>query len=115
MSNETPQQQPPTPTEAQQQSRARAQQLANAFQSVFGLPGARSANQLLILEHLRKAAGTKGNVFRFGECKDGVELIVSGIQRTGAVLILEIIDRQISLAGELKVATEAKSVVKVKR
>ena len=113
MSNETPP--PPTPTEAQLQSRARAQRVANAFQSVFGRPGARRDDQLLVLEHLGKAAGTKGNVFRFGECKDGVELIVSGIQRTGAVLILEIIDRQVSLAGELKAATAAKPAVKVKR
>lgn len=104
-----------TPSEAQQQARARAQQLANAFQSVFGRAGARSANQLLVLEHLGKAAGTKGNTFRFGECKDGIELLVSGIQRTGAILILEIIDRQISLAGELKATAAAKPAVKVKR
>ena len=104
----------PPPSEALKASRLRAQQLANAFEAVFGQPKKRSESQKMVLEHLTICAGDDGNSYRFNEAKDGLALIAAGIHRDGARSQLRIIDRQLSQAITLK-ASKPKETAKVKR
>ncbi len=110
----TPLHSPATPNEAQQQARARAQQLARSFLTVFGREGSRTASQRLVIEHLERCAGDESNAYQFNGAKDGVALVAAGIHRDGAQSITRIIKRQISIATELKAETP-KPAVKVKR
>lgn len=105
---------PPDPSEALQAARLRAQQLAGAFEIVFGQPKKRTDSQKLVIEHLAMCAGDDANSYRFNEAKDGLALIAAGIHRDGARSMLRIIDRQLSTAITLK-ASKPKEAVSVKR
>lgn len=92
---------PPPPSESVQQIRAKAQQLATAFQTVFGQPGPkRSLSQRIVLEHLAVCAGDDANSYRFNDAKDGIALIAAGLHRDGARSLLRVIDRQLSIAAQ---------------
>ena len=101
-----------TKSDALQQARAKAQRLAGAFESVFGKGTRRSAEQKLVLEHLAHCAGDDQNSYRFNEARDGVSLIAAGIHRDGARSVLRIIDRQLEIAANVKVAKKEKPVTK---
>lgn len=101
-----------SPTEAQATARAKAQRLANAFAEVFGQQSKRTPSQKLIVDHLRECAGSDGNFFRFHEGRDGLSVVVSGIHRDGAWSILRIIDRQLKIAGSVKVSKTPANVKK---
>src|SRR5271154_5844949 len=97
-----PEKPPQPPNEAQQQARAAALQLAEAFEAVFGAPKKRTEAQKRVVEHLTVCAGDDGNSYRFNEAKDGLALIAAGIHRDGARSMLRIVERQISNAVKLR-------------
>lgn len=99
--------------EAQQKARIERQDTARAFAEVFGLPRRRTAAQLKVIGHLAVCAGDDGNAYRFNEAKDGIALVAAGIHRDGAKSVLRVIERQISIAADLKAPTP--KVVTVKR
>ena len=86
------------PSPAVQQARQRAQQLAGAFETVFGQPKKRTPEQQMVLEHLRVQAGEDSPSYQFSGTRDGISLIAAGIHRDGAKTILLIIDRQLQNA-----------------
>lgn len=92
----------PVKADAIEQARARAQRLANAFADVFGQPKKRNETQQLVIEHLSVCAGDDANSYRFNEAKDGLALIAAGIHRDGARSLLRIIDRQLSIAANVR-------------
>lgn len=102
----------PEPTEGQQQARARAQQLANAFQAVFGQPRKRTAEQQRVLDHLATCAGDDCNAYQFNQARDGVALIAAGLHRDGAKSILRVIERQLLIASNVKPAKAEKPKVR---
>ena len=99
----------PVKTDAAQQARAKAVQLANAFESVFGQPKLRTAAQKLVLEHLELTAGEDGNSYRFNEARDGIALIAAGIHRDGAKSQLKVIHRQIQIAAKFRAPAKPKT------
>lgn len=94
----------PPKSDAVQQARAKAQRLAGAFEAVFGQPRKRSAAQDLVLSHFEVCAGDDSNSYRFNEARDGISLIAAGIHRDGAKSILRVIERQLSIAANVRVA-----------
>lgn len=101
-------------SDAIKEAKLRAQQLHADFEAVFGQPGKRTSAQQNVFEHLAERAGTRGNTFWFGQHKDGIELLISGIQKTGAALIIEIIERQLFLAANAAKPKKEKPAVKRK-
>ena len=92
----------PSPQEASdaaQQARAKARQLAESFLTVFGRPSKRTVDQRVVVAHLAVCAGDDGNSYRFNEAKDGLALVAAGIHRDGARSILRVIERQVELAA----------------
>lgn len=103
---------PPAKSDALEQSRAKAQRLASAFEDVFGQPTKRSASQQLVIQHLELCAGDDGNSYRFNDAKDGLALIAAGIHRDGAKSQLRIIERQLEIADKIREPKKAKPATK---
>ena len=93
---------PDEPSDALQQARAKAQRTATAFRNVFGKGTGRSEEQRLVRSHLDKCADAGKNPFQFGQYKDGLETALAAAQRTGAQLLLDVIDRQIEISSKSK-------------
>jgi hypothetical protein len=94
--------------EASEQAKAGTVRLARSFDAVFGREGARSEDQRAVLEHLRLCAGEDSNSYRFSEGRDGISIVAAGIHRDGAQSILRIIERQLHIAAQSRVAIRAK-------
>ena len=105
----------PETSEAAEQARAKAQQLAAAFEETFGQPRTRSATQKLVFEHLEKVSGNgdEGNCFSFASPFDGIKTALAAAHIDGAKSVLRIIRRQLSISANVKAPKPDK--VKVKR
>ncbi len=97
-----------TPSENAEQARSAKLQLSGFFAEVFGQPGKRTMAQKTVIEHLSTCAADDGNSYRFNDAKDGVALIAAGIHRDGARSLLRIIDRQLSIAANVREPKKAK-------
>lgn len=88
-----------TPAQPTQADVTRARRLALAFQSVFGTALRRSADQRLVLEHIRKVAAADSPIFTTD--KEGRFDPLRAAHLDGARTISLIIDRQIAIAAKL--------------
>lgn len=98
----------PEPTPAQLQARSRAQELASAFETVFGQVNRRSAQQKLVIAHLGTQAAEDSPSYQFNNNQDGLKCIAAGIHRDGAKLMLLNIDKQLAIALKNKQPKSAK-------
>lgn len=94
----------PEQSEAQEQAKLRAQQLAAAFETVIGQPRTRTPEQKLVLEHLEKCSGNgdEGNCFSFASPFDGFKTALAAAHIDGAKSVLRIIRRQLSISANVK-------------
>ncbi len=103
---------PEAAKEALDQARAEAIRLASAFDTVFGQPRRRSAEQQRVLDHLEEHSGSDQNSYQFRGATDGISRIAAGIHRDGAKSVLLVIERQLAIASKSKSATKTKPVVR---
>lgn len=103
---------PALATDAAQIAHARAQQLADDFEAVFGQPERRTESQQRVYAHLSECASDAGNSYDFLGAKDGITLVAAGIHRDGARSVLRVIDRKLNLALASREKPKAKPVVK---
>lgn len=90
---------------------SRARRLAKAFESVFGQPmGKRSADQRLVLEHLRKCCGRDQPVFQVDKVGNFDPLRAAHID--GAQTQYLIIKRQLAIAAALEDPIKKKPRIK---
>lgn len=99
-------------SDALEQARAEARRLAASFETVFGQPRKRTAEQHRVLEHLAKHCGDDQNSYRFNDAKDGIALIAAGIHRDGAKSVLLVIDRQLAIAAKKEQPVKPAPVVR---
>lgn len=101
---------PDTDTHADVEQVGRVKRLAAAFLSVFGPAGRRSADQRLVLDHLRKMCGRDAPIFQVD--KEGRFDPIRAAHLDGAQTQFLIIKRQLEIAAR---ATEEKKKPKAKR
>lgn len=102
---------PPLPAAAEEPTVSQARRLALAFQSVFGQPIRRSADQRLVIAHLRLMCGRDSAIFQQNKIGDYDPLRAA--HTDGAQTQFLIIKRQLEKAR--KFAEKEKVNVKVKR
>jgi hypothetical protein len=101
---------PPMPT-AEAPNPSRARRLAKAFESVFGQPtGKRSADQRLVLAHLRESCGRDRPIFQQDKVGNFDSLRAAHID--GAQTQYLIISRQLRVAKRLDEVEKPKAKVK---
>lgn len=96
---------------AVQQSEIEQQRVASDFAAVFGQPRTRTSSQMRVLAHLAKHAADSGNSYDFNSPKDGISIIAAGIHRDGAKSVLRVIERQLSIAANVRPAKVEKPKV----
>lgn len=98
-------------SEGRDQSEIETQRLAADFAEVLGQPRTRTEAQSRVVAHLAKHASDSGNSYDFNSPKDGISIIAAGIHRDGAKSVLRVIERQLSIAANVRPAKVAKPKV----